>query len=104
MLELQCGLAQVEPLALLGVPSILQTASPRFLFCLGTQEHRRLLVSFVAPEHHYSENDQAPDVKLRKNTAKKERVPADDKLLPSKPSSVVDFAEEASPADMAAEA
>ena len=29
---------------------------------------------------------------------------ADDKLLPSKPSSVVDFAEEASPADPAAEA
>ena len=29
---------------------------------------------------------------------------ADDKLLPSKPSSVVDFAEEASPADPVAEA
>ena len=28
----------------------------------------------MAPEHHYSEDDQAPDVKLRKNTAKKERV------------------------------
>ena len=93
-------------------------------------------VGCVAPEHHYSEDDQAPDVKLRKNTAKKERVTytpgppgyvsivvikradaddpggrgccvqsaADDKLLPSKPSSVVDFAEEASPADPVAEA
>ena len=31
-------------------------------------------VGCVAPENHYSEDDQAPDVKLRKNTAKKERV------------------------------
>ena len=81
----------------------------------------------MAPEHHYSE-DESNSAKLRSEAPGNResyvsivvikradaddpggrgccvQSAADDKLLPSKPSSVVDFAEDASPADPAAEA